>query len=312
MISYIGVEFTFDNLSIACVENGRRVLALETKITSSGMYEEFGGVVPTLNLQNGRNSVSELLKNFQYKFGYNFNDVVGVAYSAYPGFKSTIKLARSIAVQVAEIVGVDFVIPVDHLHAHFYSIYLESNLHEMDSSLFLIISGGNTKLFHFNNHRFDVVCETIDIAVGDMLDKLARRIGFKHAKEMDSFPSELKTIQLPKLRIKNCTKQSKISFSGLQTFFERWLDQNQNIFSRSEQVGCIFNGTFEFLFGNVNLGSKTDRVVISGGVSQSVHLKKFLESKNFNAILPLPCFAEDNGAMIAAAAYFMNYDITPD
>lgn len=304
----IGIEYTFDDLSISCVENGRKIKNIVTINTSNNMYLEYGGVIPTKNLENGKKAIKPLLKRFQQIQGINFNDIDMICYSAKPGFKSTIAIAKYIAELFGKKLNLH-VMPIDHLEAHFFSIYINKEIKEIDNALYLIISGGNTKLYHYVNNQFKVVIETKDIAIGDMLDKLARKLNFQHAKEMDKYICEDNIeIKMPNIKFKN--NKIGFSFSGLQTHFEKWIDSTNQIYTKQQQGSAIFKTTFNYLIKILEsfITDNSQKIVLSGGVSASKHLRSLLLQNRYinNIIIPHIDLITDNGAMIASAAYFTN------
>ena len=91
----------------------------------------------------------------------------------------------------------------------------------------LYVSGGNTQVIAYSNGRYSIFGETIDIAVGNCLDRFARKVGLSNdpspgynieqiAKTINEDGSKPKYIELPYV-----VKGMDVSFSGLLTFIEK-------------------------------------------------------------------------------------------
>ena len=65
-------------------------------------------------------------------------------------------------------------VPVNHALGH---IELGMSLTGGNDSLVLLVSGGHTMILVFNNKRWRVIGETLDITLGQLLDQFGRYLG---------------------------------------------------------------------------------------------------------------------------------------
>jgi len=95
----------------------------------------------------------------------------------------------------------------------------------------LYVSGGNTQVIAYNDKRYRIFGETIDIAVGNCLDRFARVLDLSNdpspgyhieqlAKEV--LPGSRKYIELPYI-----VKGMDVSFSGILTFVETYFSNQR-------------------------------------------------------------------------------------
>jgi N6-L-threonylcarbamoyladenine synthase len=303
LILILGLEYTFDDLSISLVQNGRKVIFLKTINTSEKLYEKFGGVIPKENAIIGKKNINNLIEYAISELSFIWN-IDFISYSAMPGMPSSLRIIKDLAINLSKQLD-KLCLGVNHLEAHFFSVYIDKNIKEFEKVLYLIISGGNTKLYIITNHQFKCIDETKDISIGDMLDKIARKLNFKHAKHMDQFMTNHIEIKLPKIKFKY-ENNTNFSFSGLQTFFFKWIEETSNKLDRFTQASSIFISTFKYLIEKINISRlkyNINDIVIGGGVAASNHFKKLIFFDN-NIFLTSTEYQTDNAAMIASAAYF--------
>ncbi|AET40369.1 putative N(6)-L-threonylcarbamoyladenine synthase Ecym_5633 [Eremothecium cymbalariae DBVPG len=197
-------------------------------------------------------------------------------------------------------------IGVHHMLGHLLIPRMESNGEGVKYPfLSLLVSGGHTMLVLSRSAiEHEVLCDTIDIAVGDSLDKCAREIGIRGnmlAKEMESFINEdmeqaklsdSMKIGLPNpLRNKNDrVNMQAFSFCPFVTAVKKNLPKpllQLNIQERREIAYKIQEGIFKHVISQLNLVlrlnseklSDVKQFVCSGGVSANQRLRTKLETE---------------------------------
>jgi len=111
-------------------------------------------------------------------------------------------------------------IGVDHVHAHLYSVVLETNLQPDMPAVGLVCSGGHTALYEVKDWlNVRLIGSTIDDAVGEAYDKVAAilGLGYPGGPILDRLaergnPSAL---SFPRTLLKR--ESLDFSFSGLKT-----------------------------------------------------------------------------------------------
>ncbi len=176
----------------------------------------------------------------------------------------------------------------------------------IDDPLTLYVSGGNTIVSAFESGRYQIFGETLDLAIGNMIDSFAREADIPHpgGPRIEKLALESKKyIELPYI-----VKGMDLSFSGLYTAAKRLL--------KSENFGLEFNlSDIAYSLQETSfamLAEVTERalahtgkseVLLTGGVAANKRLQNMIRyiSNEHNArfeVVPLQ-FAGDNGAMIA-------------
>lgn len=175
----------------------------------------------------------------------------------------------------------------------------------------LYVSGGNSQVIAYSLKRYRIFGETIDIAVGNCLDRFARIIGLSNDPspgyniEQEAKKSSGKLIPLP-----YCVKGMDVSFSGILTYIEvegcRMLEQGictkaDLCYSLQETVFAMLVETTERALSHCG----SNEVLIVGGVGCNIRLQQMmqqmLDARGGKMCAMDDRFCIDNGAMIAWA-----------
>ena len=181
----------------------------------------------------------------------------------------------------------------------------------------LIVSGGHTNIVEVTDYnRCRVIGGTRDDAVGEAYDKVARVIGLgypggpkidKAAKDGDAEAVHFKRVYLEK-------DSKDFSFSGLKTQVLNYIN-TEKMAGREINVPDIA-ASFQQAVLDVVIDKTVaavseageDRLVMAGGVAANSKLRHDLgeacRTKGIELYVPEPVLCTDNGAMIAAAAYY--------
>ena len=184
----------------------------------------------------------------------------------------------------------------------------------------LVISGGHTQILYMPAHnQFEIIGTTRDDAVGECFDKVAKILGLPYpggpAIAKAALSGDAKKYKLPHPKIEGLD----FSFSGLKTAVLRTVQKELGLpishpsydlkNHLSEKQVADFAASFqktavEILCEKLALATKqypdVQSVVIAGGVSANKALREALPEAYF----PEPSLSGDNGAMVAAAAYY--------
>jgi N6-L-threonylcarbamoyladenine synthase len=176
------------------------------------------------------------------------------------------------------------------------------------------VSGGHTELIYMKDHmEFKLLGTTMDDAVGEAYDKVARTLGLPYpgGPVVDKLAALGKdTYHLPRPYLDKTAYN--FSFSGLKSAVinvvhnanQRGEEINVNDMCASFQAS-VLDVLIEKTRNAANqLG--VEQIIVAGGVAANRGLRSriFKEIPDKNIIIPSMKYCTDNAAMIAAAAYY--------
>ncbi|HEY9245920.1 MAG TPA: tRNA (adenosine(37)-N6)-threonylcarbamoyltransferase complex transferase subunit TsaD, partial [Candidatus Methanoperedens sp.] len=202
-ISILGLEGTAWNLSAAIV-NESDVIAQTTATYSPPS----GGIHPREAAQHHADHISRVVAETLRKGGKNID---AVAFSMGPGLGPCLRTVAT----AARALALSFKIPligVNHCIAH---IEVGRWRTPAKDPVTLYVSGANSQVLAYRKGRYRVFGETLDIGMGNALDKFARSVGLPH-------PGGPKIEELAKqatgyVPLPYTVKGMDFSFSGLTT-----------------------------------------------------------------------------------------------
>jgi N6-L-threonylcarbamoyladenine synthase len=302
----LGLETSCDETSAAVVTADGRVLS-NVVASQADLHARYGGVVPEVASRRHLELVAPVLREALGEAGAKLDDVDRVAVTNGPGLIGALLVGLAAAKALAWSRGVAFA-PVDHLHGHVASLYLEPE--PLDPPfLCLLASGGHTLLLDVRDRGgYRVVGRSLDDAAGEAFDKGARVLGLGYpggaaidrlAREGDPEAFALPVARVPGL---------DFSFSGVKTALlyavrdlgSAGLDARRADLAAAYQraiVRALVERTQE---AAAQLGA--DRVAVVGGVAANSELRAALAGAAF---APLP-LCTDNAAMIASAGRYVD------
>ncbi len=247
-------------------------------------------------------------------------DIDFIAVTTGPGLEPALWIGITFAQALAKVWEKPLV-PVNHMEGHILSVLLNTKENEtIDTSsidfpaLSLLISGGHTELVLIKNWMdYKIVGETVDDAVGEAFDKVARILGLPYpgGPEISNLAKQGKEnekIKLPRPMIN--TPDYKFSFSGLKTAvlylvrdLENITDQDKKDIAKEFQtaVGDVFVRKIKKAIEEFGVSY----LIIAGGVAANEYLRERFEKElNVKILLPEKDLATDNSVMIGMAGYF--------
>ena len=178
----------------------------------------------------------------------------------------------------------------------------------------LLVSGGHTMILAYNEKRWRVLGETIDLTIGQLLDQLGRFAGYSSpaGRIIEELAAESnKYIDLP-----FTVKGNDVSFSGLLTAAKKMIKEGNSLndvcFSVQETAFSMLTEVTERALA---LTDKKE-VLITGGVAANTRLKNMLndmcEERDSKVYVIPREYSGDCGAQIAwtgALTHKKNADI---
>ncbi|MDR1734150.1 MAG: tRNA (adenosine(37)-N6)-threonylcarbamoyltransferase complex transferase subunit TsaD [Oscillospiraceae bacterium] len=309
----LAIESSCDETAVAVVADGRYVLSscVASQIDAHAVY---GGVVPEIASRMHVEAISPLYHQALAEAGMHPTDIDAVAVTYAPGLIGALLVGVNFAKGLAMALCKPL-IPVHHIRAHIAANYLSAEESEpvRPPFLALVVSGGHTQIIGVDGYTtFRILGRSRDDAVGECLDKSARKLGLPYpgGVHLDRLgqggnPS---AYRFPRPKVENAPYD--FSFSGLKTVAVNLIhnnkDLNQKDFAASLQAACA-----DYLAGHAVQAAHDfgyDTVALAGGVSANCFLRQKMEQcsnlAGLHLVLPPFAWCGDNAAMIGAQAYY--------
>ena len=307
----LGIETSCDETSVSIVKNGRE--EIETVILSQmSEHANYGGVVPEIASRMHVENITLVIEECLNKAKMTMEQIDAIAVTYGPGLIGCLLIGVQAATTLSYIYNKPL-IPVHHIAGHIYANNLVS---EMKFPLIaLVVSGGHTDLIYMeDNYKFKKIGGTLDDAVGECYDKVARVISVPYpgGPRVDKLSYEgSDTYPLP-LPLDDNTYN--FSFSGIKSAVINLVHneaQRGNLI-RKEDIACSFQNRVVEILSKKTMKALQEynvkNLIIAGGVSANSGIRnKFEELCNeegINLTIPNIKYCTDNAAMIAAAGYF--------
>lgn len=309
----LAIESSCDETAVSVVKNGREVLS-NVIASQIDIHRRFGGVVPEIASRNHLLAISNLYEEAlrQANISAEQLDAIAVTYGA--------------GLMGALLVGVNFakglsyslnkpLIAVNHVHGHIASNYI-SHPDLQPPFLCLMVSGGHTAILKVSDYtKFKMLGSTVDDAVGEAFDKVARVLSLPYpgGPEIDKLAK--KGENNIKFTVSNSLKSTlSFSFSGIKTAVINYVHnktQKGENFSPADVARSFQESVTDELVGKVARAmelSKMSKVVVAGGVGANSMLQEKLkaaaEKIGGKAYFPELKYCTDNAAMIGSIAYY--------
>ena len=309
----LAVESSCDETSVAVVEDGRKVYS-NVIASQIDTHKKFGGVVPEIASRQHVEAINTVLKEGLDEAGVDLKDIDIIAATKGPGLIGALLVGLSAGKTLAIATNKPFV-GVNHIVGHVCANYI--SFKDLEPPFIgLIISGGHTYLIEVKDYvDFTLHGRTVDDAVGEAFDKVARSmgIGYPGGPIVDKLAKEGKeTIDFPRVMIKE--DNYNFSFSGLKTAVLNYLNSTK---LRGEEIviedvcksfqEAVVDVLLEKSF-RLAREKNMDKIVLCGGVSANSRIREAFEEEgekeNIKIFYPDLKLCTDNAAMIASAAYY--------
>jgi N6-L-threonylcarbamoyladenine synthase len=300
----LALETSCDETSAALVDGG----SVRSNVVSSqaNLHARFGGVVPEVASRRHLELVSSVVREALAEAGATLDDVELVAVTTGPGLIGALLVGLAAAKGIALGRGLPLA-PVDHLHGHVASLYLQPDAIE-PPFLCLLASGGHTLLLDVQEQSgFRRVGTTIDDAAGEAFDKGARLLGLGYpgGAALDRLAGEgdPDAFAFPVARVPGLD----FSFSGVKTallYAVRDLPAEELEARRADLAASYQRAIVRALVERTLAAAEqvgAERIAVVGGVAANSELRAALADAAF---APL-ALCTDNAAMIASAARFV-------
>jgi len=307
----LGIETSCDETGVA-IYSSEYNLAAHKLYSQISLHSKYGGVIPELASRDHSRKLLHLTDDLLNTVNISLRDISAIAYTAGPGLIGSLLVGASFAVALGFALNVP-TIPIHHLEAHIMTPFLEKKFPSFPF-LALLVSGGNTQIIEAMSFgKYRILGETLDDAVGEAFDKVAKILGF-------SYPGG---VHIEKLAKKGNQKRFffprpmlhrglNFSYSGLKTCALDYVKKFSNIDNQTK-------ADIAFAFQEAAIDSlvikcqralnkyKYYNLVVTGGVSANGRLREKLiamcDKEQINVYFPKLEFCTDNALMVAYTGY---------
>ncbi len=296
MIS-LGIEGTAHTLGIGIIDS-KKILADVRKI-----YTPAAGIHPREAAQFLSENFKKAIDSALKESNLNFKDIDLISFSQGPGLGPCLRTTAT----GARALSLHYKIPilgVNHCVAH---IEIGKFLGKLNDPLILYVSGGNTQILKLKDFRYRIFGETLDIGIGNMLDKFGRETGLRHpaGPKIENLAEKGKNyIELPYV-----VKGTDLSFSGILTSAVNKFKSSK--FSLEDLCYSIQETSFSMLTEVTERALahlKAGEVLLTGGVGNNKRLQEMLRKmcREHKVKFFTPNkYCSDNGVMIALLGLLM-------
>ena len=312
MDTYIlAIESSCDETSLSIIKNGCEEISTVV-LSQMDTHANYGGVVPEIASRMHIENITMVIEECLTKANMTMDDITAIAITYGPGLIGSLLVGVMAAKTLAYIYNKPLV-PVHHIAGH---IYANNLVKEMKFPLMaLVVSGGHTELVYMKEHySFEVIGSTLDDAIGEAYDKVARVIGVKYpggpnVDKLAHIGSDTYDLPLPL-----DDESFNFSFNGIKSAVINLAhneEQRGNEINKAN-LACSFQNRVVDILVKKTMHALTKynvkNIIVAGGVSANQGLRekitKECEKQGVDLTIPEIKYCTDNAAMIGAAGYY--------
>ncbi|KFP19891.1 hypothetical protein Z169_07086, partial [Egretta garzetta] len=243
----LGIETSCDDTGAAVVDDGGNILG-EALHCQKEVHIQAGGIIPVVAQQLHRENIERVVKEALGVGGVSVDELAAIATTVKPGLALSLEVGLQYSLDLVDRYQKPF-IPIHHMEAHALTVRLTH--HVEFPFLVLLLSGGHCILAVAQGvSDFLLLGQSIDIAPGDMLDKVARRLSLRKHPECHSMAGgkaiehlaqtgnrQQHSFRPPMQQYRNCD----FSFSGLQNLVNKAIMQKEKEegIQEGEILSCV-------------------------------------------------------------------------
>jgi len=293
----LGFEGTAHTAGIAVVKGNKIIIN-----KSATYFPALGGIHPRDASDFLAKHFPKLLEQILDELPFNIEKIDAIAFSRGPGLGPCLRITATIARAISLLIKKPL-IGVNHCIAH---VELGRMVTPARDPVVLYVSGGNTQLITFLNRKYRILGETLDVAIGNALDSLGRKLGLPHPGgphiEQKAKGGQ-KLLPLP-----YAIKGMSFSFSGVITAAQKLISK----YNVSDICYSFQEYTYAALAEATERAlscTKKSSLLLTGGVAANMRLQEMMQGvaaeQSVKFFVVPKSLAGDNGAMIALAGINM-------
>lgn len=288
----LGIESTAHTFGVGIVTDKGEILANEKAVYTT----QEGGMIPDKVAKHHLENKDSVLKRALENAKISLKNVDLISYAHGPGLSPSLLVGRDFAKKLA-LENKITLIGINHAVAH---LTIGELTCKVKNPVYLYVSGANTQVIALSGRKFRVFGETLDVGIGNALDKFGRDAGL-------GFPAGPKIEELARKGVYQdlpySVKGMDIAFAGIITKATRLVKEGGKLedacHSLQETMFAMLAEISERAMAHI----EKDSLLLIGGVAANKRLIEVLmqmcleREAKFNAV-PLE-YSGDNGAMIA-------------
>lgn len=310
-MNILAFESSCDETSVAIIQNGQKEIATVV-LSQMDTHSNYGGVVPEIASRMHVENITLVIEECLKKANMTMDDIDAVAVTYGPGLIGSLLIGVLAAKTIAYIYNKPL-IPVHHIAGH---IYANNLVKRMEFPLIaLVVSGGHTDLIYMSeDYSFERIGGTLDDAIGEAYDKVARVIGVKYpgGPNVDKLAHlGHDTYDLPTPLDDD---SYNFSFSGIKSAVINLAhnEEQRGRLINQQDLACSFQNRVVDILSKKTMRALKEynvkNLIVAGGVSANKGLREKLtelcNQNDINLIIPEIRYCTDNAAMIGAAGYY--------
>jgi N6-L-threonylcarbamoyladenine synthase len=313
----LGIESTCDETACALVRDGKEILS--SVISSQiDLHDTFGGVVPELACRRHVDVMIPVIDQALKEAHLTLDEIDAIAVAQGPGLIGALLIGLNAAKSLALALNKPL-IGVNHIEAHLYAAIMSSTLPISFPCLGVVLSGGHTTLVKIEAlGQYKIIGQTVDDAIGEAFDKVARILGLPYPGG-----PQIEALALKGSVTKHAFKTGKVktnpfdfSFSGIKTGVlyavkgqneaktpkNLSLEEKQDIAASFQHVA--FQDVIEKTLRAAEL-HQISTIVFGGGVTNNKELRRLFLTKtsHLQFVWPTAGLSLDNAVMIAGLGF---------
>jgi len=315
-LTILGIETSCDETAAAVVRGhtpGPGEILSNIVFSQTEAHAPYGGVVPEIASRAHLEILDDIIQRALDEAHVGIDELDGIAATAGPGLIGGVMVGLTTAKALALGAGKPLV-AVNHLMGHALTARLTHGV--VFPYLLLLVSGGHCQLLGVGGaDDFRLYGSTIDDAVGEAFDKIAKILGLPYpggpAVEHAAKTGNPRAYDLPRpLLNRRDETRADFSFSGLKTAVRQLAREEVS----AEDLSASFQAAvIDILSDRSRLAMSMFRrdfpggniFVVAGGVAANqaigTALARLCKDEGFITRIPPPRLCTDNAAMIAWA-----------
>jgi len=320
----LAIETSCDETAAAILKQFKGEISVLSSVVSSQvkLHSQWGGVVPNLAAREHLKNIVPVLDKTFAESGITPDDLDIIGVTNGPGLIPALLIGTNAARSLAYFWNKPL-LGIHHIEGHIYANLIGKIERKLTfPALILVVSGGHTQLILMKEHfNYRIVGQTLDDAVGEAFDKVARILGLGYpggpliAKEAENYLKQQKRYAIKFPRPMIGSKNLDFSFSGLKTAVMYLVKKSPTLIKDPVFLQAVChefqNAAVEVLIFKTLASISRFRpktLMLAGGVSANKKLREDMEISllaqypKINYLIPRPDYSIDNAAMIGAAA----------
>ena len=219
----LGIESSANKIGVGIAKRDNSTFVELANVRETFTTLPGEGLIPKNIAEHHRSVVNDLVLLALKTAGLTSSEIDYIAYTKGPGMAPCLLVGALVARTLSLLWNVPLV-PVNHCVAH---IEMGRAVCNSVNPVILYASGGNSQIIGFYNNRYRIYGETIDIAVGNALDRFARFIKLPNNPAGGFWIEKLAKYGKKYIELPYVIKGMDVSFSGLISFIENYAKKNK-------------------------------------------------------------------------------------